>query len=46
MSNLDAIRGGTCVLQVTQSEVPGKSDLKVASVTLLNDAMGARIRYH
>ena len=42
MSNLDVIRGGTCVLQVTQSEVPGKSDLKVASVTLLNDAMGAR----
>ena len=40
MSNLDVIRGGTCVLQVTQSEVPGKSDLKVASVTLLDDAMG------
>ena len=28
------------MLQVTQSEVPGKSDLKVASVTLLGDAMG------
>ena len=41
MSNLDAIRGGTCVLQVAQSEVPGKSDLKVASITLLGDAMGA-----
>ena len=40
MSNLDAIRGGTCVLHVAQSEVPGKSDLKVASVTLLGDAMG------
>ena len=41
MSNLGVIRGGTCVLQVTQSEVPGKSDLKVASVTLLNDVMSA-----
>ena len=40
MSNLDVIRGGTCVLQVTQSEVPAKSDLKVTSVTLLDDAMG------
>ena len=29
------------MLQVTQSEVPGKSDLKVTSVTLLGDAMGA-----
>ena len=29
------------MLQATQSEVPGKSDLKVASVTLLDDAMGA-----
>ena len=40
MLNLDVFRGGTCMLQVTQSEVPGKSDLKVASVTLLGDAMG------
>ena len=40
MLNLDAIRGSMCVLQVTQSEVPGKSDLKVASVTLLGNAMG------
>ena len=40
MPKLGAIRGGTCVLQVTQSEVPGKSDLKVTSVTLLGDAMG------
>lgn len=39
MSNLDAIRGGTCVLHVAQSEVPGKSDLKVTGVTLLDDAM-------
>ena len=39
MSNLGAIRGGTCVLQVTQSEVPGKSDLKVTGVILLDDAM-------
>lgn len=31
--------GGTCVLQVTQSEVPGKSDLKVTGVTLLGNAM-------
>ena len=46
MSNLDVIRGGTCVLQVTQSEVPGKSDLKVAVITWLNDAMGCLIRYH
>lgn len=45
MSNLDAIRGGTWALQVAQSEVPGKSDLKVASVTLLDDTMDARIRY-
>lgn len=29
------------MLQVAQSEVPGKSDLKVASVTLLDDVMGA-----
>lgn len=27
------------MLHVAQSEVPGKSDLKVASVTLLDDAM-------
>ena len=27
------------MLQVAQNEVPGKSDLKVASVTLLDDAM-------
>ena len=27
------------MLQVTQSEVPGKSDHKVASVTLLGNAM-------
>ena len=46
MSNLDVIRGGTCVLQVTQSEVPGKSDLKEASVTLLDDAMGEWLRCH
>ena len=39
MSNLDVIRGGTCVLQVTQSEAPGKSDLKVTGVILLDDAM-------
>ena len=45
MSNLDVIRGGTCVLQVTQSEVPGKSDLKVTSVTLLGNAMGAWTKY-
>ena len=29
------------MLQVAQSEVPGKSDLKVASVSLLDDVMGA-----
>ena len=40
MSNLGVIRGGTCVLQVAQSEVPGKSDFKVTIVTLLDDAMG------
>ena len=28
------------MLQVTQSEVPGKSDFKVTIVTLLDDAMG------
>ena len=27
------------MLQVTQSEVPGKSDLKVTGVTLLGNAM-------
>ena len=39
--NLGVIRGGTCVLQVAQNEVPGKSDLKMTSVSLLDDVMGA-----